>query len=151
LRFVPVGDARVLRRPGDAAGEVANLDGQLSRHSALDVPLKGVVSSGGKRGVDQVDLVLVVEDAEVNAGGVDKRVGPGELDAVDPVLDGQQPVLADHRDVFGVVDGELGALAAGDGHQVDVGQRGRCGGGDRGGKQCGGGSHRASSWHKGWG
>ena len=79
---------------------------------ALDVPLQGVVAAAGKGGVDQVHLVLLVEDAEVDARRVDQRVGPGELDAVDALLDRQQAVLADHGDVFGVVDGQLRPLAA---------------------------------------
>ena len=56
-------------------------------------------------------------------GGVDERVGPGELDAVDALLDGQQAVLADHGDVFGVVDRQLRAFAGGQGHQIDGGRR----------------------------
>ena len=54
-------------------------------------------------------------------GRVDERVGPGELDAVDAFLDREQAVLADHGDVFGVVDRELRALAGGQGHQIDGG------------------------------
>ena len=60
-------------------------------------------------------------------GRVDERVGPGELDAVDAFLDREQAVLADHGDVFGVVDRKLRALAGGQGHQID-------GGPGRGGK-----------------
>ena len=54
-------------------------------------------------------------------GRVDERVGPGELDAVDAFLDREQAVLADHGDVFGVVDRKLRALAGGQGHQIHGG------------------------------
>ena len=100
-------------------GEIADLDGDLARDLALDVPLQGVVPSGREGGIDQIDLVLLVEDAELDRGGVDERVGPRELDAVDAFLDRQQAVLADHGDVFGVVDRKLRALAGGEGHQID--------------------------------
>ena len=81
---------------------------------------------------DQVDLVLLVEDAELDRGGVDERVGPGELDAVDAFLDGQQAVLADHGDVFGVVDRQLRPFAGGKGDEIDGGT---CRPGGQ--KQCG--------------
>ena len=119
LGFVLVGDAHVVGAPGDAAGEVADLDGNLAGHAALDVPLQGVVAAAGKRRVDQIDLVLLVEDAEVDARRIDQRIGPGELHPVDALLDRQQPVLADHRDVFRVVDGQLRPLPARNGHQID--------------------------------
>ena len=102
-------------------GEIADLDGDLAGDLALDVPLQGVVAAGGEGGIDQIDLVLLVEDAELDRGGVDERIGPGELDAVDAFLDGQQAVLADHGDVFGVVDRKLRAFAGGQGHQVHGG------------------------------
>ena len=102
-------------------GEIPDLDGDLAGDLALDVPLQGVVAAGGEGGIDQIDLVLLVEDAEFDAGRVDERVGPGELDAVDAFLDGQQAVLADHGDVFGVVDRKLRAFAGGQGHQIDGG------------------------------
>ena len=103
-------------------GEIPDLDGDLAGDLALDVPLQGVVAAGGEGGIDQIDLVLLVEDAELDAGRVDERVRPGELDAVDALLDGQQPVLADHGDVFGVVDRELRAFPRGQGDQVHGGQ-----------------------------
>ena len=124
LGLVLVGDAHVVGRPGDAAGEVADFDGNLAGQLALDVPLQGVVAAGGERGVDQIDLLLVVQDAEVDAGRVDQRVGPRELDAVDPLLDRQQAMLADHGDVFGVVDRQLRPLAAGERDEVH-GRQGR--------------------------
>ena len=102
-------------------GKIPDLDGDLAGHLALDVPLQGVVAARRERGIDQIDLVLLVEDAELDRGRVDERIGPGELDAVDAFLDGQQAVLADHGDVFGVVDRKLRALAGGQGHQVDGG------------------------------
>ena len=46
--FVFVGDAHVVGRPGDAAGEIADLDGDLAGDLALDVPLQGVVAARGK-------------------------------------------------------------------------------------------------------
>ncbi len=64
-----------------------------------------------------------VEDPEIDARRIDQRIGPGELDTVDALLDRQQPMLADHRDVFGVVDGQLRGFTAGDGHQGDVGEQ----------------------------
>ena len=124
LRLVLVGDAHIVGRPRDAAGEVADFDGDLARHLALDVPLQGVVAAGGEGRVDQIDFVLLVQNAEVDAGRVDQRVGPRELDAVDALFDGQQPLLADHRDVFGVVDGQLHPLAAGQRDQIH-GRQGR--------------------------
>jgi hypothetical protein len=63
----------------------------------------------GKGRVDQIDLVLVIEDAEVDARRIDQRVGPGELNPVDALFDRQQAMLADHRDVFGVVNRQLTA------------------------------------------
>ncbi len=47
----------------------------------------------------------------------------------DALLDRQEPVLADHRDVFGVVDRELHAFPPGDGDQIDGGE-GRGGDGE---------------------
>ena len=122
LRLILIGDADVIGAPGDAAGKIPDLDGDLARHLARDVPLQGVVAACRERRVHQIDLVLMVENPELDAGRVDERIGPGELDAVDAFLDGQEPVLPDHGDVFGVVDRELRALAGGQGHQVHGGQ-----------------------------
>ena len=82
---------------------------------------KASLRPAGKRRIHQVDLVLALQDAELDARGVDQRVGPGELDAVDAFLDGQQPMLADHGDVFGVVDGQLRAFPGGEGDQIHGG------------------------------
>jgi hypothetical protein len=41
--------------------------------------LQGVVAAGRERGIDQVDLSLLVENPEFDAGRVDERIGPGEL------------------------------------------------------------------------
>ena len=83
--------------------------------------MQGVVAASREGRIHQIDLVLLVEDAELDGSGIDERVGPGELDAIDALLDGQEPVLADHGDVFGIVDRELRALAGGQGHQIDGG------------------------------
>ena len=90
----------------------------------LEALVRAALEEAGKRGVDQIHLVLVIDDAEVDAGRVDQCVGPRELDAIDARLDREQPMLADHRDVFRVVDRQLGALPARNGHQIDVGHRG---------------------------
>ena len=84
----------------------------------------------GKGRIHQIDLVLLVEDAELDAGRVDERIGPGELDAVHAFLDREQAVLADHGDVFGVVDRKLRALAGGQGDEIHGGL-GRCGEGQQ--------------------
>ena len=55
-------------------------------------------------------------------GRVNERVRPGELDAVDAFLDREQAVLADHGDVFGIVDRELRAFSRGQGDQIHGGQ-----------------------------
>jgi hypothetical protein len=124
LRLVLVGDAHVIGGPGNAGGEIADLDGDLARNPALDVPLQGIVAAGREGRIDQVDFVLLVEDAELDRGGIDERVGPRELDAVDALFHGQQPMLADHGDVFRVVDRKLRSLAGGQGHQIDGGPDG---------------------------
>ena len=67
----------------------------------------------------------MVEDAEFDARRVDERIGPGELDAVHALLDREHAVLADHGDVFRVIDRELRALAGGQRHEIDGG-RDRC-------------------------
>ena len=121
LRFVFVGDAHIVGRPSDAAGEVADLDGDLAGDLALDVPLQGIVAARGERGIDQINLVLLVEDAELDRRGVDERIGPGELDAIDAFLDRQQAMLADHGDVFGVVDRQLCPFARGKGDEIHGG------------------------------
>ena len=48
-------------------GEIADLDGDLAGDLALDVPLQGVVAAGREGRVHQIDLVLLVEDAELDA------------------------------------------------------------------------------------
>jgi hypothetical protein len=83
--------------------------------------LEGVVAAGGEGRVRQVNLVLLVENPKLDARRVNERVRPGELDAVDAFLDGQQAVLADHCYVFRVVDRELRALAGRQGHQIHGG------------------------------
>jgi hypothetical protein len=92
--------------------------------------LQGIVTAGGEGGIDQIDLVLLVEDAEFNAGRVDEGIGPGELDAVHAFLDREQAVLTDHGDIFGVVDRELRALAGGQRDEVHGGLE-RCGEGQQ--------------------
>ena len=82
---------------------------------------KASLRPAGKVVSDQIDLVLLVEDAEFDARRIDERVGPGELDAVHAFLDGEQAVLADHGDVFGVVDRKLRAFAGGQGDEIDGG------------------------------
>ena len=48
-------------------GKIPDLDGDLAGDLALDVPLQGVVAAGRERRIDQIDLVLLVEDAELDA------------------------------------------------------------------------------------
>ena len=124
LRLVLVGNAHVIGAPGEPAGEVADLHGNLAGNLALDVPLQGVVAARREGRIDQVHLVLLIQDAELDRGGVDQGVGPGELDAVDAFLDREQPLLADHGDVFRVVNRELGSLPRREGNEVHGGPRG---------------------------
>jgi hypothetical protein len=58
--FVFVGDAYIVGRPSDAAGEIADFNGYLAAHSAFDVPLQGIVAARGIGRVDEVDLVRVL-------------------------------------------------------------------------------------------
>src|SRR5208283_5329921 len=89
------------------------------RDFAGDVPLQGVVATGRKRGIDQIDSVLLVENPEFNAGRIDESIDPGKLDAIDAFFHGQQAELADHGDVFGVVDRKLRAVASWQRDEID--------------------------------
>ena len=68
LRFVFVGDAHVVGGPRDAAGEVADFDRDLAGQFTVDVPLQGVVAARREGRIDEINLVLIVQDAEVDAG-----------------------------------------------------------------------------------
>jgi hypothetical protein len=121
LRFILVGDADVIGGPGDARRKIPDLDGNLAGDLAFDVPLEGIVATGREGRVHQIDLILLVEDAELNAGRINQGVRPGELDAVDAFLDREQAMLANHRDVLGVVDRELRAFSRRESDQIDGG------------------------------
>ena len=87
LRLGRVGDADVVGRPADAAGEVRDLDRRLAVELALDVPvehLRLVVREGR---VEHLELVGVGQEPQLDRGRVDQRVGPGELERVDALLE----------------------------------------------------------------
>ena len=86
--------------------------------------MQGVVAARREGGIDQIDLVLLVEDAEFNARRIDERVRPGELDAVHAFLHREQAVLADHGDVFAVVDRKLRTFAGGQRDEIHGGLEG---------------------------
>ena len=64
------------------------------------------------------------EEPQLDRGRVDQRVGPGELQRVDALLEAHHPRLADQREVFGVVDRELHGVPRGDRGEIDVALRG---------------------------
>ena len=115
-----VGDGDVVGGPGDAAGEIGDLDRRCAVDLALHVPvqhLRLVVREGR---VEHVQLVGLRQELQLDAGRVDQRIGPTELQRVDPLLERHLPRLADQRDVLAVVDRELDRVARGDGREVDV-------------------------------
>ena len=124
LRFPSVGDAHIICRPGDAAGEVGNLDRRIAIEFALHVPVEHLRLGVREGGVQHVELIGMREKFQLDARRVDERVGPRELKRVDSFLESHLPRLADQRDVLAVVDRELNSVPAGDGREIDVlGQR----------------------------
>ena len=110
----------VIGAPGDAAGEVGDLDRGFAVELALHVPvehLRLVVREGG---VEHVELVGVREELQFDRTGIDQRVGPGELQRVDALLERDDARFADQREVFAVVDRELHRVPLGHRRQIDV-------------------------------
>ena len=122
LGFVFIRNAHVIRGPRDAAGEVPDLDGDLAGNLALDVPLQSFIATRRKGGIDQIHLILLIEDAEFDARRIDERIRPGELNAIYALFHGQQAVLADHGNVFRIVNRELRAFTGRQRDQIDGGQ-----------------------------
>ena len=56
-----------------AASQIEWRARDLASDLALDVPLQGIVAAGRERGIDQIDLLLPVEDAELDAVKPDDR------------------------------------------------------------------------------
>ena len=108
--LVGIRDADVVHRPGEPAGEVADLHEDLALVLRLDVPDQVLRLLAGEDGVGDLDRVGVLQRAELDAGRVDQRVGPGELEPVRPALERHVAALLDEGDVLGVVDRELHAL-----------------------------------------
>ena len=61
-----------------------------------------------------------VRNLQFDRRRIDQRVGPGELQRVDALLERHDARLADQRDVLAVVDRELHGIAPRDGREIDV-------------------------------
>ncbi len=71
----------VVGRPGDAAGEVGDLDRRLAVDLALDVPVEHLRLGVREGRVEHVQLVGLGQEPQLHRGRVDQRVGPTELQA----------------------------------------------------------------------
>ena len=67
LGLILVGDAHIVRRPGDAAREVGDLNRRLPVHVALHVPVQHLRLGVRKRRVEHVQLVGMREKLELDA------------------------------------------------------------------------------------
>ena len=114
------------RQPIDAAGEVANLDGDFAGEGGLDAPFQGVADPGREGDIQDVDGIGVGEGLELDAGGIDEGVGPGEFEFIDALAEGQDAGFLDECEVDGIVDGQLNGVAGGEGNDVDAGMGGAC-------------------------
>ena len=118
LRLVSISQANVVGTPGNAAGEISDLDGRFAVELALDVPVQHLRLGVREGGVQHVELIDVRQELELHARWIDQGVGPRELERVDPLLEGNLACFADERDVLAVVNRELDRIAAGNGGQI---------------------------------
>ena len=129
LLLVLVGNEQVIGAPGDAAGEVSDLDRRLAVDLALDVPKELLRLVVRESRVEHIELVGAGQELQLDGGRVDERVGPGELQWVDALLERHRAGLAHERQVLAVVDRQLDAIPLGDCREIDV--AGDHGGGSR--------------------
>ena len=137
LRLSRVGNADVIGRPTDAAGEIGDLDRRLAVHFALHVPIEHLRLGVGEGRVQHRELLAVRKKSQFDRRGVDERIGPTELQRIGPRLEAHLAGFAHQRQVFGVVDRKLHGIAVGHGRQIDVLRPGRSPDQGRGGKQYG--------------
>ncbi|MCK7580643.1 MAG: hypothetical protein MZV65_36735 [Chromatiales bacterium] len=115
-----IGDGQIIRRPGDAGGEVADLDGRLAVGVALHVPVQGLRLVVREGGVQHLQAGLRLAEFQFYRSRVDQGVGPGELQGVDALLESHHPAFPYQSQILGVVDGQLHRAPLGDGGELDV-------------------------------
>ena len=112
--------AHVEGPPGQAAGQVGDLDRHLAVQGAGDVPESQVLHAGRKNQLRDVDLVGAGLRDHFQTRRVDQRILPRELQAVGAFLERQGPALAGQGHVRRIVDRQLHRVARGQRHEIHL-------------------------------
>ena len=98
-------------RPTDAAGEIPDLAHDLAGNFAVDPPFQVFVTRGGKLTSSTSTSSACVSARNSTRSGR-SACSPKRTQLVQPFAEGQRAGLLHHRQVGGVVDGELDRVAA---------------------------------------
>ena len=118
--FDLVGDAKIVRRPSDAARKVGDLNLGFAVEFALHIPVQHLRLGVWERCVEHIQLVRVGQEFKLDARGIDESVRPGKLQWIHPFLESHRAGFTNERYVLAVVNRELHRAPGRDGGEVNV-------------------------------